>query len=264
MINVDSSQYFIEQKRLADCAFLLAQTTTSAAFVEAVLTVLERYLDVDHFSVLAGTPTVPVRLVAAGSHKRDGVSSAIAHIYVLRFLHADPVPQAIAAVRQPQRLLIRNLHAGEVSDPIYRYECYDKPGITERLTIGNVEGGTWHVLNLYRNRRSGPFGEADVMQALPAAVCILGALPVLSAVTDDESTSSNHGRLAWFIKRLRALPAHLTTREVEVCARALLGMTVEGTALDLGIACTSVATYRKRAYQRLGISSQNELFAAVC
>ena len=41
-------------------------------------------------------------------------------------------------------------------------------------------------------------------------------------------------------------------------------MTVEGTALDLGIAPTSVATYRKRAYQKLGITSQNEIFALLC
>jgi DNA-binding CsgD family transcriptional regulator len=41
----------------------------------------------------------------------------------------------------------------------------------------------------------------------------------------------------------------------------LAGMTSEGIALDLGIALSSVLTYRKRGYARLGVTSQAELFA---
>jgi len=57
--------------------------------------------------------------------------------------------------------------------------------------------------------------------------------------------------------------AELTLRQRQVCARAAVGMTVEATALDLGIAKTSVLTYRKRAYQRLGVTSSIELCALV-
>jgi len=53
----------------------------------------------------------------------------------------------------------------------------------------------------------------------------------------------------------------LTPRELDVCARVLVGYSSEAIALDLGIGESSVATYRKRAYGKLGISSQNELFA---
>jgi hypothetical protein len=40
-------------------------------------------------------------------------------------------------------------------------------------------------------------------------------------------------------------------------------MSVEGTALDLDIAKTSVLTYRQRAYQRLRVASSVELRALV-
>jgi len=53
----------------------------------------------------------------------------------------------------------------------------------------------------------------------------------------------------------------LTRRERQVCERIMLGYTTTGIGLDLDIAPTSVATYRKRAYAKLSISSQNELFA---
>jgi DNA-binding CsgD family transcriptional regulator len=53
----------------------------------------------------------------------------------------------------------------------------------------------------------------------------------------------------------------LTPREREVCERILLGYTSIGIGLDLNIALSSVLTYRKRAYEKLGIAAQNELFA---
>jgi len=55
----------------------------------------------------------------------------------------------------------------------------------------------------------------------------------------------------------------LTRREREVCARAAVGMTVEATALDLGISRTTVLTYRQRAYARLGVTSPIELRALI-
>ena len=58
-----------------------------------------------------------------------------------------------------------------------------------------------------------------------------------------------------FRRRLDALGRGLTARELDVCARTLVGLTAEGIALDLDIQKSSVLTYRKRAYARLGISS---------
>jgi len=53
----------------------------------------------------------------------------------------------------------------------------------------------------------------------------------------------------------------LTTREREVCIRILQGYSSEAISLDLNVAKSTINTYRKRAYARLGISSQNELFS---
>ena len=64
------------------------------------------------------------------------------------------------------------------------------------------------------------------------------------------------------IERLLKLRSpSLSMRECEVCARAVVGKTIEGTSLDLDIKRTSVITYRQRAYQKLGIARTNELVA---
>ena len=53
----------------------------------------------------------------------------------------------------------------------------------------------------------------------------------------------------------------LTPRENQVCQRILSGYGSEAISAELGISLHSTFTYRKRAYQKLGICSQNELFA---
>jgi DNA-binding CsgD family transcriptional regulator len=63
-----------------------------------------------------------------------------------------------------------------------------------------------------------------------------------------------------FQRRLYLLDVGLTVRERKVCALALAGVSIEGSAYELGIKKSSIITYRKRAYARLGISSLNELF----
>jgi DNA-binding CsgD family transcriptional regulator len=55
------------------------------------------------------------------------------------------------------------------------------------------------------------------------------------------------------------LQAGLTRRELEVYARTLLGMTARGIALDLDVKITSIYTFRRRAYERLNISSGYQL-----
>jgi DNA-binding CsgD family transcriptional regulator len=57
------------------------------------------------------------------------------------------------------------------------------------------------------------------------------------------------------------LDGGLSPREVQVCARALRGMTREGIGLDLGVKTSTVNTLSQRAYRKLNISSLNELFA---
>ncbi len=53
----------------------------------------------------------------------------------------------------------------------------------------------------------------------------------------------------------------LTPKEAAICAAIALGQTATGIGFDHGISMNTVATHRKRAYAKLGIGSQNELFA---
>lgn len=58
---------------------------------------------------------------------------------------------------------------------------------------------------------------------------------------------------------LSLLPGSIPPREAQVISRILYGISVEGIALDLGIAENTVIGYRRRFYDRLGISCFREL-----
>lgn len=69
--------------------------------------------------------------------------------------------------------------------------------------------------------------------------------------------------LAGWTERLRALPngKQLSVREALVCAHILQGGSNEAIGVQLGISRHSVVTYRRRAYAKLNINSQTDLFA---
>lgn len=71
---------------------------------------------------------------------------------------------------------------------------------------------------------------------------------------------SREALLARICAALMRDEASITPREAEVCASIVLGYTVLGISMNLGISINTVATHRKRAYAKLRISSQNELF----
>ena len=110
--------------------------------------------------------------------------------------------------------------------------------------------------NLARHEDTGPFAQGELEQVVALARLALPMLDVASRIAGPPGVGELEQR---FADQRRSL----TRRECEVCARAAVGMTVEATALDLGISRTSVLTYRRRAYFRLGVTSPIELRALV-
>ncbi len=96
---------------------------------------------------------------------------------------------------------------------------------------------------------SGPFSEAE-----RSAIVLHGS--VLA------SALARHRQLMEQARFLDASgPAFkaLTPRERDVCAAILSGLTLHGVAASLGISFHTVHTLRRRAYARLGISTEREL-----
>jgi len=128
--------------------------------------------------------------------------------------------------------------------------------------VASVDAGQLLALNLYRLDSTGAFSRQELAQ-MDALAPLLAALAARHVATlGMQLRSRDRGdRIDAFSARLHAISGSLTPREREVLARVMLGMTSQGIALDLGVGLNTVLTYRKRAYARLGVTGQAELFA---
>jgi DNA-binding CsgD family transcriptional regulator len=238
----------------------LCRKIDESAFSDEVMSAIGQYVDVAHYSAFSNYPEGNAPYILAGSRGSSPVSSSIAKTYAANFYQHDTYAAKVSRTPGTPDILVHRRLAREVPDTRYRRECYEKFGIFERLTISLHEKGHWRSLNLYRDLSAPSFTKADISSAVRVAICILPTLPLREQLV-GRGASGTTTLLARYSERLERLQKGLTSREIEVCARALMGMTVEATALDLKIGCTSVATYRKRAYARLNLSSTCELFS---
>lgn len=178
--------------------------------------------------------------------------------YSARFHNVDPVCDAYSAAPATSDVALQRIEPADVAHQDFRRRFFDQAGIVERVSIIQRGPSSWRVMNVSRHRSSGVFSDRE-LDALIGLACL--ALPMLPLNRRRSAARSNHP--VDIEHRLKQLYPLLTGRERQVCARAAMGMSVEATALDLGVARTSVMTYRKRSYQRLGINSVHELCSLI-
>jgi len=138
---------------------------------------------------------------------------------------------------------------------------YGRTKVQERLLIcGGNQADTLNVLHIQRPDSISPLSRGEYNRLRSAAQLLFSALvkhdEISSARSNTSSPLTSHEEV---VEQIAIAGTDLTQREIEVCAGILLGITSLGIALKLQIGEQTVLTYRKRLYQRLGISTQREL-----
>ena len=112
------------------------------------------------------------------------------------------------------------------------------------------------VANGYRMADSRPFSPADIERVelhaglLMAAVERHDRVAALSGPMFDEAA---------LVQSLIALRCGLSTREAEISAAMILGETQDEIARRVHLSRDTVVTYRRRAYNKLGIANRRDL-----
>jgi DNA-binding CsgD family transcriptional regulator len=231
----------------------------SSSFAAELLAALGAIVPIDHLSLLRfvdrNRPPVLESAVFRGSRHVAEVQKA----YLEGLYRSDPSLRLAGSAAGVTLLRVRR---DGIADPRYRSAIFERAGILERLTLAASARERLVTLNLYRREQSGGFSDAEVGK-IEARAQFLSALAVKHVTMLGTLLRSRErsDRIEALAARLQALDERLTRRELDVLARILIGMTTEGIALDLRISPNTVLTYRKRAYGRLGVSSQAELFS---
>ena len=222
-------------------------------FPNVLIDTLRRQAAVGHCMVFAlnraGAATC---LLDAGNIPTGGDLGAA---YAGQFHESDPNRDALFEAEGGAPIMLPSF-APRMYGARYRKIFFCDSGIVDKCATAIWTGDTCFYVNFYRIAAQGRFSVAQRER--------LGAIaPAIAAsVARHFQTSAPDQSLAALFAT-RAPLAALTPREQEVCRRILSGSSSEAISQALGISLHSTLTYRKRAYERLGISSQSELFAIV-
>jgi DNA-binding CsgD family transcriptional regulator len=177
----------------------------------------------------------------ARNFQQARVGQRLALDYLDGWFRQDPLfVQVLALLPGQVEVMQIDLLTSPMSAP-YRARFYGNPGLDGKLAILAAGEGLRLAINLYRRDMRDWQPEAAILRVLARLALLHFARRETGGVPD-------------------ALMA-LSERERAVCLGVLAGQKAEVIAHALGVAPTSVVTYRRRAYDKLGISSRGELFA---
>jgi len=243
----------------------LCRCIGSPTFESCLLKLLNRVTPVDHCVVFTFGERGAGHLFTHG-RMRVGAAQKLADDYVRHFHAKDPNFAQIAGAEEGCEDCLIPLADDATYDPSYQNHFFDRHGLIDKAsTIGKVEQGSVYC-NFYRMGRSGPYSDKDwqlLETILPLVTTLISAhyrILQLSPVSKQGQRRNARSLVHNIISKSVSPFSQLTPREREVCERILLGYTSVGIGLDLNIAQSSVVTYRRRAYEKLDISTQNELF----
>ncbi len=171
--------------------------------------------------------------------------------------------------RRSSTLAVYSAEADDICDNGFRQHYYDSAALAHELVILGQADDMLYYTSFYRKRDADQFRPNEIAavgnlanfmvkslhrhQALSHPSCSIEAPPTHASVRER---TLEHLR-----EVLLAGPHRLSPREAEICAGIVLGYSTLAISLNCSITPNTVATHRKRAYAKLGISSQNELFA---
>lgn len=223
-------------------------------FPDVLIETLRRQADVGHCMVFALTRAGAARcLLNAGNIPIGGDLGAA---YAGQFHESDPNRDALFETESSASIMLPSF-APRMYGARYRKIFFNDSDIVDKCATAIWTGDTCFYVNFYRITSQGRFHDAERarLQAIAPAIGASVARHFQQSATPEQSLAG--------LFATRAPLASLTPREQEVCRHILSGFSSEAISQALGISLHSTLTYRKRAYERLGISSQNELFAIV-
>ena len=248
-----------------------------AGFEETLFDLVNLAVTVDHCTVFINSPDGHTEHLFTQSHLDEDTCNRLASAYVSDYWARDPQLSPLTEDGQPpegDQLTVLGQADTKGYPEDYRRQFFEKTGLIDKVS-SLLQTSAFNIYcSFYRLEQSGPFSEQDfkeLSRLLPLLTNLIFKHSRLTQFRDKPAdpivTSVPLGRSPDLMKRLldeqSEVFGQLTEREREVCVRIIQGYTSEAIALDLEVATSTVHTYRKRAYAKLGISSQNELFSLI-
>tara|TARA_R110002096_G_scaffold433579_2_gene652576 strand:- start:37815 stop:38666 length:852 start_codon:yes stop_codon:yes gene_type:complete len=242
----------------------------TSEFEGSLMAFLSEVVPVDHCAVFTYSDKGEAGHLFTHSRMPAREAEELARDYVEKFHSQDPNYTTMKEIDNIEYYRFKRQDLNVDYDLAYHNHFFDRSGLIDKASaVGRIEDGRVYC-NFYRMSDSVTYSEQDwdaLKDLMPLATALIAVHYDLASsrgsVFMDNGSENIVKKSIVHNVISKDVPVFnvLTLRERQVCERILLGYTTTGIGLDLNIAPTSVATYRKRSYAKLDISSQNELFA---
>ncbi|MFZ6648313.1 helix-turn-helix transcriptional regulator [Undibacterium sp. TJN25] len=238
----------------------IAHEDSNAMAAEIVRT-LDALAPVSQCTIFAYENSNRPRTVSVADHRGGKFLKDIADTYS-RFFYSFDGNQTIVSSADTQRrdpaVFLHHQSTADIGHAAYREACYGRPHVSDRLSLlSQPAKNVWLAINLYRDLDQGQFTPDEIQK-------IEVLTPLFAHAARNHYATCGQGQLSiaeQMLARVREACDDLSKRELDVVRGVLEGRTAQEIAELMGIRVSSVQTYQKRAYRRLGISSQRQLFA---
>ncbi len=233
--------------------------TLARSIFDAVLPLFE----LQQCTVFAHEAERNPRLLSGASRNGPWVAFRAGALHAREFAGQDSLRGVIE--RRPATgpvgcIVVCRQRTDELPGGTLRSECMELLGLVDRLSVlVRVSESVWLVAHLFRSAEQGLFDDAEI-DGLCGMARLIGRCMARHYACDVDGVAAQRGNVS---DGVLDIGSRLTVREREVLVRILDGVTINRIAEDLKLRPTTIATYRMRAYEKLGVTSRQELFAAM-
>lgn len=250
-----------------------------AEFEDSLFDLVNAVVQVDHCAVFINNNDGTTAHLFTKSKLDEDICHALAHAYTGQFHVRDPN----LALHERQKTgdnkmtLLPHIPASEYDsayDEGYKARFFTDTGLIDKVSSLLQTRHYTIYCSFYRLKDSGRFRPEEfeeLSRILPVLTNLIFKHSLLAGRMDKQNSpdpivtrlplSRSGEAMSGLFDSRNGVFTRLTARERQVCLGILQGYTSEAISLDLQVAISTIHTYRKRAYAKLGISSQNELFS---
>ena len=236
----------------------LIGTVGTEAFERSLFAAAHGATGCSHLTAFVSAPKFSARPLVTANCGPDNLARSVADRYIRHYWHLDPANDFAESGGLPEGGAALLTRSDDIGSARYRSDCYTKIDLGDRFSLIRRSRERLLRINFYSSRGRS-FDETAILDILDSADVLMALLDRHENTRPATDPSGN----GTFAERLRSWRPAMTPREIQVCDGIARGLTSEGIAIENGISINTVLTYRKRAYARLGISSQNELLRYV-
>ncbi|GAA6153209.1 helix-turn-helix transcriptional regulator [Pseudoteredinibacter isoporae] len=168
--------------------------------------------------------------------------------------------EQLQQLKQSDTGIVAQISTQTMDQGQYRRLFFEEADLQEKVFILSQRGERCYYINLYRCKGRDSFNQTELQRCQQAATYASALLDKHQQLlpSDHGSTKLQQDKLEEFFSQH---PAALSPREARTCSLIVTGHSNEAIALILEVSINTARTFRRRAYEKLQLSSQAELFA---